>query len=318
MATAYSRRSYNGGAEATTVANGIGIADGSCTIASATGWPSGSGGHFFVDVDKGLPTEEKIECSGLVATLLTFASSGRGADGSTAFAHGANCTISVCHVAQDDDEANQVVAGVLGQSGAAKGDIPVILSAAGPNTLTRVPIGTSTQVLGVSAGLPAWETPTNGYGVTGFAANPMTPAVSLSTAGGFASTNTTLASNTPTAIIIATGGATSTASLAVGTWLVTFNALLQFDATSGAIIDADVAVASGTATLTGPVSGQASQGTVSGAGGTASTSVSVLAVVTVTATLKLTGTNTGAGNAFALQHGQTSQAATGYTAIRIA
>lgn len=298
MATAYARRSFNGGAVATTVANGIGIGDGSCTIASASGWPSGSGGHFFVDVDKGLPTEEKIECSGLAGTLLTFAGSGRNADGSTAFAHGPNCSISVCHVAQDDDEANQAVSGLLGQSGAAKGDILAMNSVGPPNVLTRVPIGTAGQLLGVSSGLPAWQYP------------------ALVTASDTASANTTLPSNTATPMVIGAASATATATLAVGTWLVTMSALLEFDSTTSAIITADAGVASGTATLSGPNSTQISQSSATGAA--LSVSLTFIATVTVAATLKLTGKNTGSNNAFSLHSSQTGTLPTGYVATRIA
>ena len=241
----YSRRSFVGNAAATTVPLGLGAADGSCTIASATNWPSGSGGDFLVVIDRGQNTEELAWSSGVSGTTLTFAL--RGAQGTSGVAHAAGCTIALSMGSQDLDEANQVVAAVLGQSGAAKGDIPVILSAAGPNTLTRVGIGTSTQVLGVSAGLPAWETPANGYGIAGFAANPMTPAVSLTTLESYISSPVSLSANTPAAV--------TSVSLAAGTWLVVArcmitqgNATTTVDAwigTTSASVTGALAVASG-------------------------------------------------------------------------
>ena len=154
---AYSRRSFPGGAISTTVPTGMGSSDTTYTLALATGWTVTN--NWFTVVDRGLSTEEKIENSGIASLVVSVAN--RGADGTSAVAHSANCTVQACHVARDDDEANQVVAAVLGQSGAAKGDILAMLSAAGPNTLTRIPIGSGTQVLGVSAGLPAYFSPSN-------------------------------------------------------------------------------------------------------------------------------------------------------------
>ena len=150
----YSRRSFVGNAAATTVPLGLGAADGSCTIASATNWPSGSGGDFLVVIDRGQNTEELAWSSGVSGTTLTFAL--RGAQGTSGVAHAAGCTIALSMGSQDLDEANQVVSGVLGQSGAAKGDILTMLSAAGPNTLTRVGIGGTGALLQVVSGLPAW------------------------------------------------------------------------------------------------------------------------------------------------------------------
>jgi hypothetical protein len=207
---AYSRRSYVGNASATTVPLGMASGDSSCALASGTNWPSGSGGDFLVVIDRSLNTEEKAWCSSTSGTTLTFAA--RGAEGTTAQLHTAGCSIALCTGSQDADEANQVANQVFGQASAAKGDILAMLSTAGPNTLTRVPIGTSTQVLGVASGLPAWETPANGYGIAGFAANPMTPAVSLtSTTAWLTGANVTLTANTAVNI--------KSLSLAAGTWL---------------------------------------------------------------------------------------------------
>lgn len=152
---AYLRRSYVGNASGTTVPLGIATGDGSCALASGTNWPSGSGGDFLVVIDRGLNTEEKAWGSSTSGTTLTFAA--RGAEGTTAQAHGTGCSIALCTGSQDADESNQVANQVLGQSGAAKGDILAMLSAVGPNTLTRVPIGTTSMTLGVSSGLPAYS-----------------------------------------------------------------------------------------------------------------------------------------------------------------
>ena len=157
MATPYARRQFAGGSIVTTVPLAIGTNDGSFTLAASTNWPDGSVGNFVIVLDFGNSTQEKVLCSTRSGLVITVAASGRGYDGTSAVQHNAGCTAQVVHCAQDDDEANQVVSAVLGQAGAAKGDILAMLSAAGPNTLTRVGIGATNQVLGVAAGLPAWQ-----------------------------------------------------------------------------------------------------------------------------------------------------------------
>lgn len=149
---AYTRRSFAGGAISTTIPNGMGSTDTSFTVAAATGWSFSN--PFYVVVDRGLSTEEKMLCSGISGLVVSITI--RGADSTSAVAHAAGCTVQVCHVALDDDEANQVVNAVLGQSGAAKGDILAMLSAAGPNTLTRIPI-TNGAALTAASSLPVWS-----------------------------------------------------------------------------------------------------------------------------------------------------------------
>ena len=164
MTTPYLRRYYAGGGTSTNLSNAMAAADTSFVINSDTGWPGspGNSGGFIVVVDRGTSSEEKIRCSSNSGTTVTVASDGnggRGYDGTSATSHNANASVSLCGGAIDFDEANQVVTQVLGQSGAAKGDILAMLSAAGPNTLTRVSIGSNSPVLGVAAGLPAWQQP---------------------------------------------------------------------------------------------------------------------------------------------------------------
>ena len=168
MATPYARRMFNGGAVTTTVPLAVGSSDSSFTLASSTNWPDGSSGNFIVIIDQSSP--EKILCSARSGLVVTVAASGRGYDGTSAVSHVAGSQIQCVHGAQDDDEANQVVSQVLGQSGAAKGDILTMLSAAGPNTLGhRVALGTAGMNLGVGgSGLPAYRSdPRQAFGVSG-------------------------------------------------------------------------------------------------------------------------------------------------------
>lgn len=156
--TAYARRQFAGGAVLTTVPLQIGSSDTSFTLATggSTNWPDGSGGNFTVVVDAATP--EKINCSARSGLVVTVASGGRGYDGTSAVQHPAGSAIQCVHIAQDDDEANQVVNQVLGQASAAKGDILAMLSAAGPNTLTRVPLGATGTIMQAQAtGLPGFS-----------------------------------------------------------------------------------------------------------------------------------------------------------------
>lgn len=107
---AFERRSFAGGAISTTLSAPIGSGDMSIPITSSTGWPSGSAGDFFVVIDKGTATEEKVRIDTRSSETLTVQTSGRGADGTTAASHTAGATIDVCVAALDLDEANAHIA----------------------------------------------------------------------------------------------------------------------------------------------------------------------------------------------------------------
>ena len=134
MTTAFLRRYYAGGGTTTTLATGMGSGDTSFTISAATGWPGTPGVDFGVVIDRGTANEEKILCSQNVSTTVTVDTGGRGADGTSAVSHAAGATVSLCWLALDADESNQI-SYLLGN-------------------------GTSGQVL-VAAGastIPAWST----------------------------------------------------------------------------------------------------------------------------------------------------------------
>lgn len=183
---AYARRMFAGGSIVTTVPLSIGASDSSFTLAASTNWPDGSSGNFMVVLDFGNSTQEKVLCSSRSGLVVTVAASGRGDDGTTGVAHSAGTSIQCCHGAQDDDEANQLVANTLGLASLAKGDIYTVLSAAGPNTLTRVGLGSTGMNLGVGgSALPAYE---------------VVPGRLLATTNVTASHSYSVASTTPTAL----------------------------------------------------------------------------------------------------------------------
>lgn len=107
---AYDRRSFAGAAVATTLDGAIDGSALSITIAASTGWPSGSNGDFFVVIDRGTATEEKVQIASRTSLSLTVATGGRGADGTAAVAHSSGAAIELCLTAVDLDEANAHIA----------------------------------------------------------------------------------------------------------------------------------------------------------------------------------------------------------------
>lgn len=100
-------RDYAGAAVPTTLAGPITDADTAITIANATGWKTGSGGTFFIVVDPGLSTEEHIKIVTRSGTALTVATSGRGADNTTAVAHALGAVVQAVFTADDATLLNQ-------------------------------------------------------------------------------------------------------------------------------------------------------------------------------------------------------------------
>lgn len=139
---AYTRRDLTKGAAVQTTLNG-GISSGatSCTITAATGWPDGSPGGFYVVVDPGQATEEKILCSTRSSTTVNFTT--RGADGTSAAAHTSGAVIYPCIAAVDLDEANLAVSKLIGLA-TAVGQIPVVDNT---NSFAMVQAKTSGQLL---------------------------------------------------------------------------------------------------------------------------------------------------------------------------
>lgn len=81
----------DGGVPATTLSSSITSGDTSIPLADGTGYPDGGSGNFYIVIDKGLSTQEVIECSARAGTTVTAAT--RGADGSTATAHASGAAV---------------------------------------------------------------------------------------------------------------------------------------------------------------------------------------------------------------------------------
>lgn len=93
-----------------------------------TNWPVGSIGPFYVSLNKGTATEEKVLCSGrsgnVVQVWTDGVSTGRGADSTVAQVHPINSTIEHVWTATEADEANAhltATATVHGVTGALAG-----------------------------------------------------------------------------------------------------------------------------------------------------------------------------------------------------
>lgn len=155
----YSRKDYAGGAADTTIVGDITSGSLTISVASSTGWPTGSGGPFTVVIDAGTASEEKVLVTSRSSTVLTVASSGdRGFDGTTATSHSSGATIQHCLAATDLDEANYAVAQTVGTVTTA-GDL---LVASGANAFTRKAKGSNSTVFGVdSGGTQGYTTVTN-------------------------------------------------------------------------------------------------------------------------------------------------------------
>lgn len=149
---AYARRDLVGGAVATTLSGSISSGDTSFSISATTGWPSGSNGDFFVVLDRGTASEEKVRCSSRTSGTVTVASSGRGADGTSATSHASGAAAEVCLTALDLDEANYAVAQTVGKVTAA-GDL---IYASGANAFSKLAKGTSGYFLKQGASAPSW------------------------------------------------------------------------------------------------------------------------------------------------------------------
>jgi hypothetical protein len=100
------RRSYSGNAPSTTLASGIDASTLTIPVASGTGYPDGSGGPFYIVIDPGLASEEKVLCDETDGNTITANAAGRGADDTTAASHTTSAVVQHIYTATDADEAN--------------------------------------------------------------------------------------------------------------------------------------------------------------------------------------------------------------------
>lgn len=149
--------------------------------------------------------------------------------------------------------------------------------------------------------------PGNGYGITGNTGHTPTPAVGFTVAAAVIGAPVALANGVATLLL-------NTASLGIGTWLVTMGSAIQSTSPGAASDAAVILAAAGTATasLSGPLQGVYGPGVITTSWQNTLT-VTFIAVVTVAGTLKLTGTFYGAAGGAA-----ETGPYTGYSAVRIA
>ena len=107
------RRSYEGAAQSAQLTSALGGSTADLTIYcdNLTNWPTGTGSKpFFVVIDRGKATEEKILCASRSSNTLTVynvgATNGRAADDTSITAHSINAVIEHVFTAVDADEAN--------------------------------------------------------------------------------------------------------------------------------------------------------------------------------------------------------------------
>lgn len=107
------RRSYEGAAQAAQLTASLGGSTANLTIYAddLTNWPTGTGSRpFYVVVNRGKSTEEKILCASRSGNVLTVyddgVTNGRAADDTSITTHAANSVIEHVFTATDADEAN--------------------------------------------------------------------------------------------------------------------------------------------------------------------------------------------------------------------
>ena len=127
------RRSYSGASAACTLTSSITSGDTTATLTgTTTAWPTTAGGAFFMVIDPGLSTEEKVLVGARSTNSLSTIT--RGVDGTTAASHAAGATCYPVFTAVDADQANAVAAALT-----TKGD----LLATDGSVLNRLAVGTN-------------------------------------------------------------------------------------------------------------------------------------------------------------------------------
>ena len=148
------RRSYAGAAPACTLTNAITSSDTSAALTGdVTNWNNTANGPFYMVIDPGLSTEEKVLVSTRSGSSLSSIT--RGVDGTTASSHSAGATCYPVFTAVDADQANKVASTLT-----TKGD----LLATDGTVLNRLAVGSNYQVLGADSSATngvAWQSSPN-------------------------------------------------------------------------------------------------------------------------------------------------------------
>lgn len=111
------RREYKGGAQAASLTTGLGGSTADLTIIcdDLSNWPTGVSYPFYIVIDRGTASEEKILCSSRTGNVISVynvgGTVGRGADDTSITSHNANAVVEHIFTATDADEANAFVNG---------------------------------------------------------------------------------------------------------------------------------------------------------------------------------------------------------------
>ena len=136
--SAVTRRSYAGAAPACTLTNSITAGDTTALLTgTVTAWNDTAGGPFFMVIDPGLVTEEKVLVGSRTGSSLS--SMTRGVDGTTAASHSAGATCYPVFTATDANDANEFTSTMT-----TRGDLLTLNSSVNP---ARIAIGTNGYVL---------------------------------------------------------------------------------------------------------------------------------------------------------------------------
>jgi microcystin-dependent protein len=139
MADEYILKSYDGGAETTTLTSPFTVSGTTLVVANGSTFPDGSSGPFVVVVDRGLATEEKFLIDTTTGTNgTTFNIQQAGYDGTSASSHAVGATVEHCLDAYSLEQANRYV-----NLQSARGD----LIAHNNITTTKLAVGANNTVL---------------------------------------------------------------------------------------------------------------------------------------------------------------------------
>lgn len=106
------RREYAGAAQAAKLTTALGGSTSDLTIVcdDLTNWPTGLIGPFYIVIDRGTASEEKILCSSRSGNTMTVyndgLTNGRAADDTSISSHSLNANVEHVFTATDADEAN--------------------------------------------------------------------------------------------------------------------------------------------------------------------------------------------------------------------
>ena len=168
------RRSYAGAAPACTLTNSITSVDTSALLTGdVTNWTTTASGAFFMVIDPGLSTEEKVLVGSRSGSSLSSIT--RGQDGTTAASHAAGATCYPVFTAVDADQANAVAAALT-----TKGDLLVTTGSA----LNRLAVGSNGAVLAADSSATngvAWSAAYATLASPALTGTPTAPTAAVST-----------------------------------------------------------------------------------------------------------------------------------------